>query len=138
LELWAMPCVPYAGEKVGAFFLPEPDTGVWVEFEAGDRSFPIWSGFFWADEQLPDDATAATSKVIRTEKASMVFNDDTPEVHLAVDEAGELTLGDEVVMKRDEATFTITTNGLTSEKGRGKIAVEQSGVSVMDGAFEVQ
>jgi hypothetical protein len=138
LEVWAMPCVPYAGDKVGFFFLPEPGTGVWVEFEAGDPSYPIWSGFFWSDDQLPDDATAATSKVLRTQKASLVLNDDTPEIHLVVDDAGEVTIGDDVVVARDQAKVTVATDGVTSELGSGKVAVEQSGVSINSGALEVK
>lgn len=138
LEAWAMPCVPYAGDKVGFFFLPEPGTGIWVEFKAGDPSYPIWSGCFWGDDQLPDDATAATAKVIRTEKTSIVLDDDTPEIHAAVDDAGEVTVGDNVVVARDQAKLTVATNGVTSEIGSGKVAVEQSGVSVNSGALEVK
>ena len=44
--IWAMPCVPYAGKNVGFFALPEPGTGVWIEFEAGDPSYPNWVGCF--------------------------------------------------------------------------------------------
>src|SRR3954468_5999011 len=53
LEVWAMPCVPYAGDSVGFYMMPENGSGVWVEFEGGDPSFPIWSGCFWADDELP-------------------------------------------------------------------------------------
>jgi uncharacterized protein involved in type VI secretion and phage assembly len=138
LETWAMPCVPYAGDQVGFFFLPEPGTGVWVEFEAGDPSYAIWSGFFWGDDQLPPDATAATSKVIRTEKTTIVMNDDTPEIRAAVDDSGEVTIGEDVTVTRDQATLTVTTDGVTSEIGSGKVAVEQSGVSINSGALEVK
>jgi uncharacterized protein involved in type VI secretion and phage assembly len=137
LEVWAMPCVPYAGAKVGFVVLPEPGTGVWVEFEAGDPSFPVWTGFFWADDQLPDGATAATTKVLRTLKTSIVLDDDAPQIHAAVDEAGELTVGDDVVLTRNQATLTVATDGVTSEVGSGKVAVEASGVSVNNGAWEV-
>src|SRR5690606_2312186 len=37
--VWAMPCVPYAGPKLGFYAMPETGTGVWVEFEAGDPSY---------------------------------------------------------------------------------------------------
>ena len=37
---WCMPCVPYAGPKVGIAFLPEVGSGVWIEFEGGDVSYP--------------------------------------------------------------------------------------------------
>ena len=41
---WALPCSPYTGNGTGMFTVPEPDTGVWVEFEAGDPSYPVWMG----------------------------------------------------------------------------------------------
>ena len=43
---WAWPCVPYAGDSVGFAFLPEVGSAVWIEFEAGNVSFPIWTGCF--------------------------------------------------------------------------------------------
>jgi uncharacterized protein involved in type VI secretion and phage assembly len=44
---WAMPCVPIAGKQSGAYFVPQIGAGVWIEFEQGDRDFPIWTGCFW-------------------------------------------------------------------------------------------
>jgi uncharacterized protein involved in type VI secretion and phage assembly len=44
---WAMPCAPVAGIQNGMFALPQPGSGVWVEFEQGDADKPIWVGCFW-------------------------------------------------------------------------------------------
>jgi uncharacterized protein involved in type VI secretion and phage assembly len=137
LEVWAMPCVPYAGDKVGFYFLPEPQTGVWVEFEAGDPSYAIWCGFFWADDQLPAEATSAVNKVIRTKASTIVLNDDTPEIHAFVDDAGDVTIGDEVIIKRDQATHTVSSDGVKSEIGGQKTELTQSSFSVDGGALEV-
>ena len=35
---WALPCLPYSGNGSGTYSVPEPDAGVWLEFEAGDVS----------------------------------------------------------------------------------------------------
>jgi hypothetical protein len=43
---WAMPSLPIGGLQFGAYFVPPPGAGVWVEFEQGDPSKPIWTGFF--------------------------------------------------------------------------------------------
>jgi Type VI secretion system/phage-baseplate injector OB domain len=53
---WAMPCTPYAGSDIGWFTIPPIGSNVWVEFEAGDPDYPIWSGCFWGENQLPADA----------------------------------------------------------------------------------
>ncbi len=44
---WAMPCVPVAGINMGLFAPPIIGSGVWVEFERGDPSKPIWVGCYW-------------------------------------------------------------------------------------------
>lgn len=77
---WALPCLPYAGDGSGHYTVPEPGTGVWIEFEAGDVSRPIWTGCWWGDGKLPknNSGTMATPpiKVIRSEKGLMVTMDD--------------------------------------------------------------
>lgn len=47
LSSWAMPCVPVAGINMGMFTLPMIGGGVWVEFEQGNRDYPIWVGSYW-------------------------------------------------------------------------------------------
>ena len=44
---WAMPCVPVSGIQSGIFAVPPIGSQVWVEFEQGDRDYPIWTGGFW-------------------------------------------------------------------------------------------
>ncbi|MEN3331902.1 MAG: hypothetical protein V7641_1267 [Blastocatellia bacterium] len=47
---WAEPCVPLAGPTgppMGVYLVPPIGAGVWVEFEQGDPSRPIWVGCRW-------------------------------------------------------------------------------------------
>ena len=47
---WAMPSFALAGKAMsGAVSLPAVGSSVWVEFEAGDTDYPIWSGGFFPD-----------------------------------------------------------------------------------------
>ena len=78
LEVWAMPCVPYAGAQVGFYSLPEAQTGAWIEFEGGDLSYPIWAGFFWGDNEIPDNNDPAI-KIWKTEKVSLRIDDNADE-----------------------------------------------------------
>ena len=92
VQVWALPCTPYAGNNVGMYAIPEPETGVWVEFEAGDTSYPIWVGCFWPDGQAPknergDDA-APPIKIIRSQKGLMITFDDKEQVITASDKDG--------------------------------------------------
>ncbi|QAA81838.1 hypothetical protein EI546_08955 [Aequorivita sp. H23M31] len=82
LEIWALPCLPYTGDNVGIYTIPDADAGVWVEFEGGNPSFPIWTGGFWADDQLPrnekNDEPTPSLRMMRSQKGLMItFNDDT-------------------------------------------------------------
>ncbi len=77
---WALPCAPYAGNGSGQYTVPAPGTGVWIEFEAGDVSRPLWSGCWWGENQLPQDnaGTAATPdmKILRSEQGLLVSLND--------------------------------------------------------------
>ena len=59
---WALPSAPYAGPDQGFFTVPDKGAAVWIEFEEGDLSRPIWSGGFWGAPQEADvgqaDSTA--------------------------------------------------------------------------------
>jgi type VI secretion system secreted protein VgrG len=59
---WAMPCSPYAGPDQGFFAVPDVGSGVWIEFEQGDLSRPIWTGAWWGMPEADDigqlDSTA--------------------------------------------------------------------------------
>jgi uncharacterized protein involved in type VI secretion and phage assembly len=97
---WALPALPYSGDNQGAWTIPAQDAGVWIEFEAGDVSRPIWSGCWWADDERPktEGGTQATPaiKVIRSEQGLMVSMDDDGKTISVSDENGSNILKIEV------------------------------------------
>jgi len=119
---WARPCVPYAGDSVGMAFLPEVGSGVWIEFEAGDPSYPIWTGCYWRDGEIPTDATPAV-KTIVTKAGHKILLDDDGET---------ITITDQ-----NNNTVTLGSDGVTLERGSSKVAIGDSEVNVNDGALEV-
>jgi uncharacterized protein involved in type VI secretion and phage assembly len=85
---WALPCAPYAGDKTGVYTVPPVGAGVWVEFEAGDVSRPIWVGCWWKGDKLPTDegGTAATPdvKIARSEQGLLLaLHDDSQTIALS-------------------------------------------------------
>lgn len=108
VNAWAMPCIPYAGPNMGNYMMPDVGAGVWVEFEAGDTSYPIWTGGYWVDNELPhnESDTEATPplKIIKTNSGLMINFDDNAE---------KLTISD-----KDGS------NIMTFEVQTGKIRVE--------------
>jgi hypothetical protein len=77
---WALPCAPYAGTNAGFFSVPPIGAGVWIEFEAGDPSRPIWTGAWWAAPDVPRDESGApalpTTKIWRSDFGLIVSLDD--------------------------------------------------------------
>jgi hypothetical protein len=137
VEVWAMPCVPYAGDGVGFLSLPARDAGVWVEFEGGDASFPIWVGCFWADNEAPESAKPAI-KLWKTSAAAMRIDDDAAELKVQTDDNTKVTLTSEVVTEAGDNKHTVGSSGVTSEAGSSKVEVGMASVKVNEGALEVQ
>lgn len=77
---WALPALPYSGDGVGHYTIPAKDAGVWMEFEAGDVSRPIWTGCWWGDNQLPKDESGSSAtpqmKILRSEEGLLLALDD--------------------------------------------------------------
>lgn len=82
-SIWAMPCVPYAGKDAGFFAMPDRDVPVWVEFEAGDPSYPIWVGCFWRPGDLNKTDAIPTKKFFRTNKSNYEVNDLTGSIEIS-------------------------------------------------------
>jgi uncharacterized protein involved in type VI secretion and phage assembly len=123
---WALPCTPYAGDGSGQFTVPEPGTGVWIEFEAGDPSYPIWSGCWWGDNQVPADnggqSGAPSLKVIRSEQGLMLTFDDNSQVITVSDENGSNLL--EIQVQAGKITI----------KGATKAIVEAPQIELVENA----
>src|SRR3954471_17907270 len=104
---WALPCAPYAGDKTGAYAVPPVGAGVWVEFEAGDVSRPIWTGGWWGSDKGPTDegGTKATPdvKVFRSEEGLIIaLHDDSKTIAVSDDNGSNI-----VKIEVDAGTVTV-------------------------------
>jgi uncharacterized protein involved in type VI secretion and phage assembly len=124
--VWALPCVPYAGDNSGFYAIPKKDSGVWVEFEAGNPSYPIWVGCFWADGQAPQNAqgakTAPPLKILRSEKGLMITLDDQQQAITLSDKDGNNLITIEVQQ------------GKVTVKGAIKVVVEAPQIELVENA----
>ncbi len=120
---WALPCLPFGGGKNRGFFvLPDVGDTVWIEFEAGDPSRPIWSGTFWGAPGATggeDDLGTATGTeapegadspagpkqyVLRTSKGHLISLDDEGGVVVVAESSGaeiRITGDGEIIVKAD-------------------------------------
>ena len=118
---WCQPCVPYAGPNVGFCMLPEVGSGVWIEFEAGDVSRPIWVGCFWYSTEVPSTADPEIRQIITT-AGTLAFSDSASNI---------------TVTGAQNQTVLLDTQGITLTAGSGAVAVGASGVNVNSGALVV-
>jgi uncharacterized protein involved in type VI secretion and phage assembly len=119
---WCLPCVPYAGPQVGIAFLPETGSAVWIEFEGGDVSFPIWAGCFWRDGEPPPDVAPHVKVVVTTAPHKLILDDDK----------GSVTLTDP-----NGNSVILDTSGITLSNGSQQVVISAASVSVNNGALEV-
>ena len=114
---WALPCVPYAGDGVGFYMIPAVNAAVWIEFEDGDISLPIWAGCFWSSSQLPENASPDV-KIVKTVGHRLTLDDTSGEEKIELVHSG----GTKV---------TIDSDGIVIEhSGGAKIAIDASSVTI--------
>lgn len=135
---WAAPAVPFAGKGHGLVALPEEGDGVWIEFESGNISRPIWAGFWWADKEMPDPKGVLTRTFITTAGHKLILDDENKEVKLLHANGAELTMTDsditikigqaEAKMSDQEISLKVGTNALSP-----KIKISSSEISLQSG-----
>jgi uncharacterized protein involved in type VI secretion and phage assembly len=127
--VWALPCVPYAGTDVGMFFLPEEGSLVWVEFEGGDTSLPIWTGCFWQNDALV--GVPPNRRFIKTKEFTIEIDDETGTLTINAN-----TGGAKLVMTRNQVQLEAA-GDITSTVGGRKTKLDVKNFNVHDGALEI-
>jgi len=143
---WALPCVPFGGKAGHGFFMiPEVDAQVWVEFEEGDPSLPIWTGTFWQQSSdVPSEATAQsppTTRLVKTVSGHLLQFDDKSGsekftlkhptgTSAVIDDKGTVTLtdagGNTVTLDADNKKITV------EDANGNKIEMAAAGITVTD------
>jgi len=84
LANWAMPCVPYAGPQVGFVAIPPIGAKVWIEFEDGNPAYPIWTGCFWGELEMPAEAILPSTVLFKTNFTTLKIDDLTTSLEITV------------------------------------------------------
>lgn len=162
---WALPCLPFGGlADQGLFTIPEVGAQVWVEFEEGDLSHPIWVGTFWQGSgDVPSEGavTPPTTRVLKTPSGHVLQFDDASgaeqyRLHhpagseMTIDPQGTILLTDangakltlDVAGNKVEVQdasgnkLTMTTSGTTVQDANGnKIEMTAAGVNIKASAM---
>lgn len=129
-QVWAMPCVPYAGPNLGFYALPEIGTGVWVEFEAGDVSYPIWTGCFWNENDVDQADSDPKIKFFKTKKFTLRIDDGNGEIIIENDSGSRIKLTAQEILHKSSAVKQEAAGGRKTE-------LTSASYKVNDGSLEV-
>lgn len=133
---WAMPCSPFAGASHGLVLLPEVSDGVWIEFEAGDPSRPIWSGGWWARGQVPQPQGDTVRVLATSANHQIVIDEQANEMKLVHPGGAEVTLGaSEISLKMGTCEIKISSSEVNINNGMVKVTT--AGASLVNDAFKV-
>lgn len=142
---WAEPCLPFGGlSDQGLFMVPEVGAQVWVEFEEGNVSKPIWTGTVW--QQTADVPTEAADRSphmrqLKTPSGHILSFDDTDgeeEIRLYHKADAEMKIDQEgSIQFTDASGATLTMNAEDSsiqiEDANGNtVVMESSGTTISD------
>jgi uncharacterized protein involved in type VI secretion and phage assembly len=119
---WAFPVVPFAGPNHGLVLLPEVGDGVWIEFEAGDPSRPLWTGCWWPNDAIPEPAGPQTRVLATSGGHKLILDDANQELRL---------------LHAGGAELTMTNTDITLKIGSTQIVLSSTGVDVNNGAFKI-
>lgn len=130
---WATPCAPYGGTQAGFFAVPPVGAGVWIEFEAGDVSRPVWVGCYWGAGEVPMKPPGApslpTTKIWRSDFGLSAVLDDATQTITLSDAVGT----NQVVVS--VPTGTVTVKGLARVVLEGPLIQHGSQAAAHPGVF---
>ena len=157
---WALPCLPFGGlADQGFFTVPEIGAQMWVEFEEGNISHPIWTGTFWQqDGDAPVELAAdePDKRALKTPSGHTLEFVDTADEEainithpagatVAIDKNGTIALtdangavlkldadaGEAVLQDANGNTMTMSSSGTTVEDSNGnQVEMAASGITL--------
>jgi hypothetical protein len=123
---WCEPCLPLAGKQMGAYFVPQIQAGVWIEFEQGDPARPIWTGCLWGSmAEVPALALAglpaSPSIVLQTAGQNTLMISDVP---------GQVG---GILLKVGATTVSVASTGIILQCGSSMISMTPAGAIIING-----
>jgi uncharacterized protein involved in type VI secretion and phage assembly len=126
---WAEPCVPLAGPAgppLGIYFVPAIGTGVWVEFEHGDPTLPIWSGCRWGSPA----SVPSTAKLGNPADPNIVIQSLLQHSIMISDMPPTPATGGIILQSTTGAKIVVNDSGIYIDNGKGA-SVQLIGATVM-------
>ena len=105
---WALPAFIYGGaSEQGLFAVPDIGAGVWIEFEGGDLSYPVWTGTWYTSGAIPESAQPG-KKVFKTKSShKIVLDDDGGTVEITDSNGNSITMAADTIKIAAGSAMTI-------------------------------
>jgi len=133
---WAMPALPFAGDGHGFVMLPRVGSGVWIEFEGGDISRPIWSGGFFASGQRPSPDGERDRVIVSDSGHQIILDDEGGEIKIVHSGGAQMTMSaTEIVLSLGACELKISPTEISLNQGMVKVTV--AGVSLVNDAMKL-
>lgn len=112
LSAWCEPCIPYATDYAGDYYVPPVGEGIWVQFEDGDANKPIWNGGWYRKDSTPLTTESKPEEfrfiifkdsVMRMGQSEFIFELRTPEGSHTVTISEDTWIGLNYISSYDES-----------------------------------
>lgn len=95
---WCLPCLPIAFDDGGLYYVPSVEEVVWVEFEEGDPSKPIYTGSWWIPNRSPqqkNNSKKPEQKITLISRCQnmLEFNDEDKTVIIKTVDGSRIKIG---------------------------------------------
>lgn len=138
---WAVPCVPFTGPQLGFFALPPVNAQVWIQFEDGDPTKPVWTGGCWRAGELPAAPATADVVVLSTPAGQIQLDATTHQVTIRTSSRSmpsKIVLGEQGIrLTCGPASLTLGPTGIELRNGAASVVLSPVAVSINNGALEV-
>lgn len=110
---WALPAFPFAGLNHGLILIPEVGDHVWIEFEQGDPNYPIWTGTWLTEGDMPI-LNSETKRMLKTRNGHKILVDDSANKLELVHASGPeiIMTADDITLKVGSTTLAVTADGV--------------------------
>jgi uncharacterized protein involved in type VI secretion and phage assembly len=121
-----VPLAGPAGPPLGIYFVPAIGTGVWVEFEHGDPTLPIWSGCRWGSQA----SVPSTAKLGNPADPNIVIQSLLQHSIMISDMPPTPATGGIILQSTTGAKIVVNDSGIYIDNGKGA-SVQLIGATVM-------
>ena len=132
-ERWARRASPAAGDRRGAWFVPDPGDEVLVAFEGGDARRPVVVGALWNGKERPPESNPERALLKTKHGATIVVDDGIGAIEVADSNGNAVRLAPTGVTVTCAAKVTVSASEVEVDAGLVEV---NAGMSTFSGVVK--